>query len=148
MRPRNRQEVEEIFHQALQYDPAQRDAFVREACHGDSELHCEVSSLLSHHDEMAGFEPWAAAAAAQLIAAPASLQAGQLMGPYRIDAFIAAGAIGVSRFHVFAEKGGVLDIKSFHAKFTSRCVRQCGKLQPSDRFGKPVKCLRGSESCL
>ena len=69
MKPGNRQEVEEIFHQALQHDPAQRDAFVRGACHGDSELHCEVSSLLAHHDEAGRFEPWAAAAAAQLICA-------------------------------------------------------------------------------
>jgi len=76
MKPGNRQEVEEIFHQALQHDPAEREAFVREACHGDSELHREVLSLMAHHDESAGFEPWAAAAAAQLIAAPASFHPG------------------------------------------------------------------------
>jgi Tol biopolymer transport system component/predicted Ser/Thr protein kinase len=90
----NRQEVEGIFHQALERDPAERDAFVLEACRGDSELHSEVSSLLAHHDEGAGFEPWAAAAAAQLITAPASLQPGQLLGPYRIESFVAAGGMG------------------------------------------------------
>jgi len=47
MKSGNRQEVEVIFHQALQHDPAQRDTFVREACHGDSELQREVSSLLA-----------------------------------------------------------------------------------------------------
>src|SRR5262252_21567 len=94
MKPENRQEVEEIFHQALQHDPAQRDAFVRGACHGDSELHREVSSLLAHHDEGAGFESWAADAAAHLAAAPVSLQPGQLLGPYRIDSFVAAGGMG------------------------------------------------------
>src|SRR5262252_1559772 len=94
MKPENRQEVEEIFHQALQHDPAERDAFVREACQGDSELQREVSSLLTHHEEGAGFEPWAAAAAAQLITAPASLQPGQVLGPYRIESFVAAGGMG------------------------------------------------------
>ena len=94
MKPGNRQEVEEIFHLALQHNPAERGVFVREACHGDSELHREVSSLLAHHDEGAGFEPWAAAAAADLIAAPASLQPGQSLGPYRIESFVAAGGMG------------------------------------------------------
>jgi serine/threonine protein kinase len=88
------QHVEEIFGEALQRDPAKRDAFVREACHGDGELHREVSSLLAHHDEGTASEPWAADAAAQLIVAPVSLQPGQLLGPYRIDAFVAAGGMG------------------------------------------------------
>jgi Tol biopolymer transport system component/predicted Ser/Thr protein kinase len=94
MRPGNRQEVEEIFHQALLRDPGQRDAFVCEACHGDSELHREVSSLLAHHGGGTGAEPWAARAAAQLIDSSVSLQPGQLLGPYRIESFVAAGGMG------------------------------------------------------
>src|SRR5215470_8267943 len=88
------EQVEEIFHEALQRDPAQRHTYLREACGSDSGLRREVSSLLAHHDEGAGFEPWAAAAAAQLIAAPVSLQPGQLLGPYRIESFVAAGGMG------------------------------------------------------
>src|SRR5215813_2009607 len=88
------QQVEEIFHEALHCDPVRRDAFVREACHGDTELHREVSSLLAHHVEGVGFEPWAAAAAAELVTSPGSLQPGQLLGPYRIDSFVAAGGMG------------------------------------------------------
>jgi Tol biopolymer transport system component len=94
MKPGNRKEVEEIFHQALEYDLGQRDAFVREACHGDSELHREVSSLLAHHGEGTGSEPWAARAAAQRIDSSVSLHPGQLLGPYRIDSFVAAGGMG------------------------------------------------------
>src|SRR5262249_54734253 len=85
-------EVEEIFQEALQHDPAQRDAFVREACHGDAELQREVSSLLANH--CANSDPWAAAAAAQLIGSPVSLQPGQSLGPYRIESFVAAGGMG------------------------------------------------------
>ena len=61
------QQIEEIFQEALQHDPAERDAFVREACRGDTELQREVVSLLANHHEGTDFEPWAAAAAAQLI---------------------------------------------------------------------------------
>src|SRR5262245_62002710 len=87
-------QIESLFQAALQRDPGQRDAFVLEACHGDSELHREVSSLLANHREAASSEPWAAAAAAQLITAPASLQPGQRLGPYRIESFVAAGGMG------------------------------------------------------
>jgi hypothetical protein len=36
------QQIEEIFQEALQRDPVERDAFVREACRGDTELQREV----------------------------------------------------------------------------------------------------------
>ena len=78
------QQVEEIFHEALRRDPAQRDAYMRDVCHGDAELHREVSSLLANHHEGAG-ESWAAVAAAQLVNSPASLQVGQPLGPYRMN---------------------------------------------------------------
>ena len=81
--------VEEIFHEALQRDPALRDAYLRQACGGDAALHREIADLLTHHEETVGFEPWAAAAAAQLIASPVSLEPGQFLGPYRIESFVA-----------------------------------------------------------
>jgi len=88
------EQVEEIFHEALQRDPVQRDVYLRQACGGDSALQREIADLLAHHQECAESEPWAAAAAAQLIAAPVSLQPGQLLGPYRIESFVAAGGMG------------------------------------------------------
>jgi len=88
------QRIEEIFQEALQYDPAQRDAYVREACRGDSDLQREVSSLLANHHHATDSEPWVAAAASQLIDARVSLQPGQSLGPYRIESFLAAGGMG------------------------------------------------------
>ncbi len=87
------QHVEEIFQQALQRDPAQRDAFVREACQGDAALDREVSSLLANHEEDGG-ESWAAAAAARLMTARGSLDPGTSLGSYRIERFLAAGGMG------------------------------------------------------
>ena len=88
------EQVEEIFHQALQRDPAQRDTYLREACGGDATLLTEIADLLAHHEAGVAFEPWAAAAAAQLIASPVSLEPGQFLGPYRIESFVAAGGMG------------------------------------------------------
>jgi serine/threonine-protein kinase len=88
------QQIESLFQEALQRDPVERDAYLREACQGDAELQREVVSLLAHHHEAADFEPWAAAAAAQLIFERASLEPGQCLGPYRIDCLLATGGMG------------------------------------------------------
>jgi len=69
------QQIESLFQEALQRKPGERDAWLREACHGDAELQREVASLLRNHREASDFKPWAAAAAAQSIDAPALLGA-------------------------------------------------------------------------
>jgi Tol biopolymer transport system component/predicted Ser/Thr protein kinase len=86
--------VEEIFHAALERDPARRDTYLRQACGSDAALYQEIADLLTHHEQGVEFEPWAAAAAAQLIASGVLLKPGQILGPYRIESFIAAGGMG------------------------------------------------------
>jgi serine/threonine-protein kinase len=39
--------VEELFHAALEREPGDRDAFLNEACNGDSELRREIESLVA-----------------------------------------------------------------------------------------------------
>src|SRR5260370_3888748 len=87
-------QIEALFQEALQCDPAERNAWLREACHGDTGLQGEVASLLANHHEATNFETWAAAAAAQLIGRPGSLRTGQRLGPYEILGAIGAGGMG------------------------------------------------------
>jgi serine/threonine protein kinase/Tol biopolymer transport system component len=88
------QQIESLFQEALQRHPAERGAWLQEACHGDGELHREVASLLANHLEATDFKPWAAAAAAQLIVERTLLEPGQYLGPYQIECFLAAGGMG------------------------------------------------------
>jgi serine/threonine protein kinase/dipeptidyl aminopeptidase/acylaminoacyl peptidase len=117
-------QIEEIFQEALQHDPAERDTFVREACRGDAELQREVASLLANHHSATGFAPWAAAAAAQLIDAPSSLQPGQSLGPYRIESFLAAGGMGEVYRATDTRLNRQVAIKVSAARFSERFERE------------------------
>jgi serine/threonine-protein kinase len=88
------QQVEEIFHEALQRGPGEREEYLRQACRDDSGLHREVASLLANYRDGAESKPWVANAAAQLVNSSTSLQPGQSLGPYRIESFMAAGGMG------------------------------------------------------
>jgi serine/threonine-protein kinase len=88
------QQIQSLFQRALERDPAERNAWLREACQGDSDLRREVASLLANHQAASDSKPWAAAAAAKLIDNSASLEPGHCLGPYRIEGFLAAGGMG------------------------------------------------------
>ena len=62
------QQIESLFQEALEHDPVERNDWLREACQGDSDLRREVASLLANHQSATDSKPWAAAAAAKLIA--------------------------------------------------------------------------------
>jgi serine/threonine protein kinase len=120
------QQVEEIFHEALQRDPAKRDAYLREACGSDGALHQEITDLLAHHEPGSGLEPWAAAA--QLITAPASLQPGPSLGPYRIESFIAAGGMGRVYRATDTRLNREVAIKICAGRFSERFEREAGMI--------------------
>src|SRR5262252_4301820 len=87
------QQIESLFQEALRHPVEERDAWLREACATDTELHREVVSLLANHRASVSAGPWAAAAA-QLIVKPVLLEPGQFLGPYQIVSFLAAGGMG------------------------------------------------------
>src|SRR5438046_2484728 len=51
MTPERWQQVKQIFQSALERNPAERSAFLTEACAGDAALRGEVESLISSHKQ-------------------------------------------------------------------------------------------------
>src|SRR5580765_7113516 len=49
------QQVENLYHSALERDPAGRSAYLAEACNGDSELRDEVQALLNYDEQAESF---------------------------------------------------------------------------------------------
>jgi serine/threonine protein kinase len=118
------QQIESIFHEALERAPSEREEYVRRACAEDGELHREISSLLANHSGDAGFGAWAAAAAAKVISAPRTLQPGEHLGPYEILSFIAAGGMGgVYRAHD-PRTGRDVAVKVCAGRFGERIERE------------------------
>ncbi len=95
MTPERWQQVKEIFHSALQHEPAQRSVFLSNACGGDEELRREVETLISSHEKDGSFiDSPAYEAAAELIADENKLKTGQTLGSYQVLSFISRGGMG------------------------------------------------------
>jgi eukaryotic-like serine/threonine-protein kinase len=87
----NRAQVYRIFSAAMDVDPAQREALVREECQGDMALIAEVTALLgevAHDTNAMGLLPGAQAL-------PAADLSGQEYGRFRLQELIGKGGMGV-----------------------------------------------------
>jgi len=96
MTPERWATVERLFQQALARADGKRDAFLAEACAGDTELRHEIESLLAHTSSAQAFvERDAVPASAQFIPiADGSTLRGRTLGAYKIEALIGAGGMG------------------------------------------------------
>ena len=91
---RAEERAEELFLAALEREPAEREAFLREACGGDEELRALTASLLEADREgerLFAAEPWRTLAE---VAGPAAA-AGRRVGDYRLVRELGRGGMGV-----------------------------------------------------
>ena len=90
------QQIEKIYHSALEHEPRQRQAFLREACAGDEALRKEVESLLAHQPQAASFieAPALEVAAKGMAQNQAQSLVGRQVGPYKIHSLLGVGGMG------------------------------------------------------
>ncbi|MFT3791353.1 MAG: protein kinase [Rudaea sp.] len=79
----------ELFSEALTREPAQRAAWLDEACANDAELRAQVEKMLAADARDDAF-----LAAPLALAAPPPERTGEVVGAYRLDAPIGAGGMG------------------------------------------------------
>jgi serine/threonine protein kinase len=94
--PERKKKIKELCDQALDLEPAAREAFLNEACAGDVELCAEVMSLLSHEQSVAIFmaQPAWKQVVQDITLARQELFAERRLGRYRIHERLGQGGMG------------------------------------------------------
>jgi eukaryotic-like serine/threonine-protein kinase len=90
------EQIERIYHSALEHKPNQRAAFLQEACGCDEALRQEAESLLAHQEQAESFiEAPALEVAAQGTAEKrAQSLVGRQVGCYKIVSLLGEGGMG------------------------------------------------------
>jgi serine/threonine-protein kinase len=96
MSPERWNQIEQLYHAALQLQPDERSRLLREACGGNEELRREVESLLNYETETAMVldRPALEVAAKALALDHRNRMIGRTLGHYRIDSWLGAGGMG------------------------------------------------------
>jgi len=115
MDPDRWEQIEQIYHAALQRAPGLRGAFLAEACRGDQDLQREVEALLTQEGSRSG-----------LIGQPTQTIVGQgsQLGPYKIEELIGAGGMGQVFRAIDMRLGRQVAVKVSAAQFTERFERE------------------------
>lgn len=95
MKPERWRQLKQIFQSALERDPAERSAFLHQACGGDAELRSEVESLISSHDRAGdSIEILAAEAATKMLSGQQGSIESKQIGHYQVLSRIGRGGMG------------------------------------------------------
>ena len=87
---------EDIFHEALARKlPAERAAYLEQACAGDTALRASVEALLRANVGASGFMDLPVAAVAATVDEPISERRGTVIGPYKLMEQIGEGGMGL-----------------------------------------------------
>jgi eukaryotic-like serine/threonine-protein kinase len=100
MKPEHWQQLDQLFHAALERAPEERAAFLEEVCSGDESLRKQVEALLTAHEEAGSFiespamEVEARGVAADQGSTGAGMATGETVSHYRIISPLGSGGMG------------------------------------------------------
>jgi len=121
MTPDRWQQIEQIYHQALDRTRKQRSAFLNEACDGDQTLRREVESLLAYDERARDFiaAPPDEIAAEMLAADQTTSLIGNNLDHYKIICCLGQGGMGEVYLATDTQLGRKVAIKLLPKQFTA-----------------------------
>src|SRR5450631_2310194 len=122
MGPSRWQQIEELYHAALECEPGQRASLLERA---DPELRREVESLLAQESGATPLDRPAWDGAASLLGSTvAALTPGTQLGPYKIEEPLGSGGMGEVFRAVDTRLGRAVAIKTSQEQFSARFDRE------------------------
>src|SRR5215475_512141 len=120
MNPDRWRQIGQLYHTALELEPAAHAAFLDKACDGDDELRREVESLLHAHEQADGFIAGKVAGALAEMAAQRQTTSlvGRSLGHYQTLSLIGAGGMGNVYLAEDTRLGRKVALKLLPAAFT------------------------------
>jgi serine/threonine-protein kinase len=125
MKPERWQQIERLYYDALEHEPAERAAFLESACGSDESLRLEVATLVAAGDRIGSFmEPPADATAEEMLTiTPERSMIGEVLGHHRIVSLLGRGGMGEVYLAEDTTLGRKVALKLLPAPFTSDQVR-------------------------
>src|SRR6266852_3729265 len=123
MSPERWRQVDRLYHSALEREPGERAAFLAQACQGDEELRRELDELLGQ-DSSSGNIIERPAADLLADSTVTELTVGTQLGPYKIEAPLGAGGMGVVYRALDTRLDRAVAIKISAKRFSTRFERE------------------------
>ncbi len=125
MQPERWQQIDQLFHLALEQERGQRAVFLAQACAGDQALQSEIEELISSHEQAEGFiERPASDLAAEFFArGQGGLKIGEAIGPYQIASVLGIGGMGEVYLAQDTRLGRQVALKRLPPQFTMNAER-------------------------
>jgi serine/threonine protein kinase len=121
MTPERYQQIGQLYHDALEIEPAARAGWLRTACAGNAELRQQVETLLAAHAQARDFLDAPILGLANETAAEPS--AARRLGPYQIHSRIGRGGMGEVFLATDTRLGRKIALKLLPARFTGDAER-------------------------
>jgi len=80
-----------VFEAAVLHEPAEREAYLREACEGDADLRQQVEALLVDVERPALIDSPVGEAVVELLGDDSAVVIGKRLGPYQVDSLLGVG---------------------------------------------------------